>query len=1180
MRAAVNGSVAVPAPESASALDDPRVVRAVQEYLAAAEAGGKPSRSEFVARYPDIAEPLGRCLAGLEFVQAAAPHLSQPLDGVAPPDGAGPVNGTLGDFRILREVGRGGMGVVYEAEQISLGRRVALKVLPLAAALDSRHLQRFHNEARAAAGLHHSHIVPVYGVGSERGVHFYAMQYIDGLPLDRLLDRLRRAAGRPAGPAGEVTAASPPPQGVEAPAADASTALAAALSTERAGQGREYYRTVARWGVQAAEALDYAHQVGVVHRDIKPGNLLLEERGQLWVTDFGLARIQSEASVTATGDLVGTLRYMSPEQALAKRVAIDHRTDVYSLGATLYELLTLQPACPGTDRQELLRQIAFEEPVPPRRRERAVPAELETVVLKAMEKAPQDRYATAQDLADDLRRWLDDRPIGARRPSLLHRLRKWRRRHRAAVSAGAAVLLLALVVGVGAAWWWTQKRVWAETETRAAHEEATRLGQEERWAEALSAVRRAEEVVQAVGVSAGLDRAVKEMHKDLEMGRRLQEARLRGAAIKGRHFDEEAVNAAYTEAFRSYGLELDHLDPRAAGERLRGRIIATQLAAALDHWADVRRRLGRTGWRDLLAVSRVVDPDPWRDRLRDALERKDLKALDELAAAANEEWPSTTAELLFSLAEGTSAADKALAVLSRARQKHPADFWVNHSLGLALSHSKSAHLGEAIRYLTVAVALRPLSPAARVNLGVALRDHGRLDEAFAEFQEAVRLKRDFALARHNLGVVLHEKGRVGDAIAEFRAAVQLDKNYAEPHYSLGFALAKQGQLDEAVVEYREAIRLGQDRAEGHNNLGVALQGLGRLEEAIAEYRKALRLTNDNAEYHRNLGLALREQSRLNEAITELRQAIRLRKDFQEAHDDLGFALMRLMRMDEAMAEFREAIRLNKSLPSAHTNLANALKYKGLLDEAVAECQLALQADKDNAAAHCTLGLILWNKGQFRQAVEELRRGHELGSRNPKRWHHPSAQWLREAERLADLDARLPEFIRGEARPADVAECMGLAALCQEYKKLYAAAAHWYGEAFDARPAVADLLPAGHRYNAACAAALAGCGRGNDAKNLDSTERARFRMQALAWLSADLRAWLGLLDKEPKAGAAVAQKLDHWLADSDFAGVRSPSALAKLPGEERQAWLKLWADVAQTLARAEGKAVSEKQSPKK
>jgi WD40 repeat protein len=209
---------------------------------------------------------------------------------------------------------------------------------------------------------------------------------------------------------------------------------------------------VAELGVQAAEALDYAHRVGVVHRDVKPANLLLDGSGRLWVTDFGLAQVQGSESLTATGELVGTLRYMSPEQALGKRVVIDHRSDVYSLGASLYELLTLRPPFGGSDRQELLRQIAFEEPVVPRRLDRAVPPELETVVLKAMEKAPPDRYATARELADDLRRFLEYRSIRARRPSWLQRLRKWVRRHQAAVTVAATTLAIAFAVSTVLIW--------------------------------------------------------------------------------------------------------------------------------------------------------------------------------------------------------------------------------------------------------------------------------------------------------------------------------------------------------------------------------------------------------------------------------------------------------------------------------------------------------------------------------------------------------------------------------------------------------------------------------------------------------------------------------------------------------------------------------------------------------
>jgi hypothetical protein len=211
-----------------------------------------------------------------------------------------------------------------------------------------------------------------------------------------------------------------------------------------------YIRAVARLGAQAAEALDYAHQLGVVHRDIKPANLLVDGRGQLWVTDFGLAQFkrEGEPSLTLTGDLVGTLRYMSPEQALAKRVPIDHRTDVYSLGATLYELLTLRPVFGGGDRQELLRQIAFDEPRPPQKLNKSIPAELETVLLKALAKNPAERYATAQELAEDLRRFLEDKPVLARRPSLGQRLRKWAWRRRAVLGTALVSLLALLVLGV------------------------------------------------------------------------------------------------------------------------------------------------------------------------------------------------------------------------------------------------------------------------------------------------------------------------------------------------------------------------------------------------------------------------------------------------------------------------------------------------------------------------------------------------------------------------------------------------------------------------------------------------------------------------------------------------------------------------------------------------------------
>jgi WD40 repeat protein/serine/threonine protein kinase len=436
------------APTSGSVLDDPRVLRAMESYTSALQRGERPDRAAFLADLPaEVAGVLAGCLDGLELVHAAAPALSG-TDGSLPlPDGAIPAQ-PLGDFQLLREVGRGGMGVVYEAIQLSLGRRVALKVLPFAATMDPRQLQRFRHEAQAAAMLHHPNVVPVFGVGCERGVHYYAMQLIEGRSLGAIIDELKdKDEGKGMRDEGKAKTADfhssliPPPSSL-------TTAPIAALTTQRYRRDKAHYRRIAELIAQAADALEYAHSMGVVHRDVKPANLLLDEAGHLWVTDFGLAKLDAAVGMTVSGDLIGTLRYMSPEQALARHGLVDHRTDVYSLGATLYELLTLRPAVDGQDKRELLYKIAFEEPVALRKLDKSIPAELETVTLKCLAKSSSERYATAQQLADDLRQWLADQTIKAKPPTLTERVRRWARRHRpVALAVGASVLVI-LVLSV------------------------------------------------------------------------------------------------------------------------------------------------------------------------------------------------------------------------------------------------------------------------------------------------------------------------------------------------------------------------------------------------------------------------------------------------------------------------------------------------------------------------------------------------------------------------------------------------------------------------------------------------------------------------------------------------------------------------------------------------------------
>jgi WD40 repeat protein/serine/threonine protein kinase len=502
-----------------SHLSDDRdpVEELAEEFLARRRRGESPAISEYVARHPDLAGAIRELFPALLLLEKV--DRERVGDSGSDADSsAGAAPAQLGDYRIIREIGRGGMGVVYEAEQLALGRRVALKVLPRALN-DEPKVRRFEREARAAARLHHTNIVPVFEVGRENGVCFYAMQFIHGQSLDLVIEEIRHlriayGTGQapraptpqaallsgPRGPAGAATTeADSAVQGPAAPPTELSLRPPTApdLLGERTGgpgtgSGRShYYRSVARVGEQAAAALAYAHARGIVHRDIKPANLLLDEAGVVWVTDFGVAKTD-DVALTLTGDLVGTLRYVAPERF---RGQCDARADVYALGLTLYELLALRPAFDAPDRLHLMEQIRGREPVRPRDLDPRVPRDLETIVLKAIDKDPGRRYPSADELADDLRRFRDDQSIRARRTSLPERCGRWARRNPVVAALAASVAAL-LVLGTAVAWYLEARAVasaeLASRNERRANENAARVEDEKREAE-----RRGEETRQA-----------------------------------------------------------------------------------------------------------------------------------------------------------------------------------------------------------------------------------------------------------------------------------------------------------------------------------------------------------------------------------------------------------------------------------------------------------------------------------------------------------------------------------------------------------------------------------------------------------------------------------------------------------------------------------------------------------
>ncbi len=428
-------------------------------------------------------------------------------------------NHILGDFEISGELGRGGMGIVYDARQRSLNRRVALKVLPMSLGMTTRAVVRFRREAEAAAKLHHTNIVPIYATGEHDGTHFYAMELIDGPSLNLVIGAMRvQAPGLESTPAphvGEATrthvsAADPVEPCAESasalpdwvmPALSAGSSLGSGSGEGSAtfAQATNYVDTVARLIAEVADALDYAHSHGVVHRDIKPSNLLLAPEGRLSINDFGLARMLEQPGMTMTGEFVGSPLYMSPEQIAAGRAALDHRTDIYSLGATLYELLTLQPPFPGERRDQIIGQILHKEPVPLRRINKRIPVDLETICLKAMEKDPDRRYQTAGELAEDLRRFVNRFAISAKRAGVIGRTAKWVRRHPSVAALGLAVCLIGIAAG-GLAWrsQLAGQRI-VELELAAAKEDALLHAMSGKFEQAEDYIKNAE----AAGASAG-----------------------------------------------------------------------------------------------------------------------------------------------------------------------------------------------------------------------------------------------------------------------------------------------------------------------------------------------------------------------------------------------------------------------------------------------------------------------------------------------------------------------------------------------------------------------------------------------------------------------------------------------------------------------------------------------------
>jgi tetratricopeptide (TPR) repeat protein len=875
-------------------------------------------------------------------------------------------------YQLSGEIARGGMGAVLRGRDVDLGRDLAVKVLLEKHADRPEVVRRFIEEAQIGGQLQHPGVVPVYDIGRFGDRPFFTMKLVKGKTLAALL--AERAE----------------------PSVDRPRFLAIAL--------------------QVCQAMAYAHAKGVIHRDLKPGNIMVGAFGEVQVMDWGLAKVLAEGGVadeerasrqhqgeegtlirtvrstgtagsrgtdTEAGALLGTPAYMPPEQAQGDVALLDRRADVFGLGAILCEALTGKPPYVGRSAEEVRRKAANGDLADATARLDGCGADAELIALAKKCLAPEaiDRPSDAQEVADGLSAYqsgVQERLQTAQRERAVALAREAEQVKRRKVQLALAAALVALLLGGGAFAFWRNEQAQAgrERDARNAEAVAALLQQCEEALRANDAAKAhvALEAAKKRFAEGGAEKEAQRLGRldaDLALLRDLDAVdQFRMTVVDG-SFPNPAVVATRTrEALARFGADPGVASADEAAARVSASAVRARIVAALDR----RLRAGKTA--GVRAVLRRVDADPYRDAVRDAVLANDRAKVVALARRkdALEQPPGFAAFLGES---GAIAVGRRRQLLQAAVSRRPGDLGLLMTLGLTHPIGQAGGADERLRWYQAAVAAAPTNPAALNNLGGTLYDKGQWDEAIACYQKAIALDPKFALAHSNLGLALQAKGKVEEAIACYQKAIALDPTHAGAHYNLGNALRVKGQLDEAIACYQKAIALDPTHAGAHNNLGGALYGKGQVDEAIACYKKAIALDPKFAKAHYNLGNALDGKGQVDEAIACYRKAIALDPKDANAHDNLGHALNRKGKVEEAIACFRKAITLEPKHANAHFNLGNALQARGQLDEAIACYKKAIGLDPKRAIAHYNLGVALRLKGQEDEAIACYRKALEF-----------------------------------------------------------------------------------------------------------------------------------------------------------------------------------------------------------
>jgi serine/threonine-protein kinase len=683
----------------------------------------------------------------------------------------------LPGYEILEELGRGASGVVYRARDRALNRLVALKVIHAGPRLPDVVRQRFLEEAKTIARLKHPNIVQIYAVGEHAGCPFLCLELVEG---GNLADRMN---GKP--------------QSVP-----------------------DCVRIIA----SLSRAIGYAHGDGVVHRDLKPANVLFKgardgaDKLEIMVTDFGIAKVLpdqgiAEAGMTQTNEILGTPAYMAPEQASGKAKQICPATDVYAIGAILYELLTGRPPFQGANSLDTLVQAMWQDPVPVRLLVPRVPRDLETICLKCLEKDSKRRYANCAALAEDLHRYQSGEPVSARPLTRITEAVRWIRRHpmQTVLIAGGIATCVGLI---GGAFWLISANAERSKVVDGDLREVSAMEEAGSWSQANTALVRARIELGSHGPQALRDR-LKTCERELALVARLDQLQMNYSRSYRGDLNLNRSVSDFADALRDAGLGSLNDDPALVAQRIRQSPVRIPLLNAL-HLVLVR---APTPW--YLAVARKAEPDPagWRDQALDlSVWNKPAELKHLLDTVKVDEQPAT---LLLAVAMRCAGwGEKPGSFLERLQAQYPDDFWTNLELGQL--HLEQNQLADAIRYLQAAVSVRPSAAVAEDNLAMALVHSGNLQKAIEHYRIEIRLDPTNAVGHNNLGLYLNNSGNHAEALGEAKVAVALTPDEPRCHTTLAGCYRANGRKADALVEYEKAFALAPQNQANFEGLNACL----------------------------------------------------------------------------------------------------------------------------------------------------------------------------------------------------------------------------------------------------------------------------------------------------------------------------------------------------------------------